>query len=411
MKNRRMRFVLQSNWEGGLKVIIIALFTSLICGLSSSFFLESLEFVGTLHKNYPWLVYFLPLAGAIIAALYYFFAPEAEGGNNLIINEIKKEKDPIPSKMAPFILFSTLLSHLVGASVGREGTAIQMAASWADPLSRLFKKTLISRELILQSAVAGGFAAIFGTPLAGILFSFEIFMFKNFKLSKVLYILLVSYLSDFICIQLGTTHPLYTISSLPKVSTSLVFWLISLGSVFGLAALLYKKTALLFSNTFKHFGLHPVFRAMIGGIVLMLAYVVLELDTYKGLGIATIEASFLMKQTISVFLIKMVLTTFALGAGFKGGEVTPLFFIGATLGSALTMFCPMPVSFLAGLGFVSVFAGATNTPLASAVLGVELFGLESLPFILISCTFSFLFSGKSSIYQSQDANLYKILKM
>jgi H+/Cl- antiporter ClcA len=202
-------------------------------------------------------------------------------------------------------------------------------------------------------------------------------------------------------------HTSYTITEYPAFSASTFAWVAVAGVAFGVTALIFNYSKKGFTNLFRWVK-YPPLRPFIGGIVLVLIVFFLGTTKYLGLGVPIIQSAFEERLMPYDFVIKLLLTAFTLGAGFKGGEATPLFFMGATLGSALIWFVPLPISFLAGLGFVAVFAGATNTPIACTIMGVELFDWQALPYLVIVCFVAYFISGRTSVYARQQEELRKI---
>jgi H+/Cl- antiporter ClcA len=195
-----------------------------------------------------------------------------------------------------------------------------------------------------------------------------------------------------------------------------LLWIILISILFGLAALLFSRSTHYWSHLFAKLISYPPIRPFVGGVILAVGMYFLGTTKFMGLGIPVIVDAFSNPSNSSDFLFKILFTGFTLGAGFKGGEVTPLFFVGATLGSALSLFVPLPIGLLAGMGFVAVFSGATHTPIACTVMGLELFGFESGLYIAIACFIAYFASGYKGIYQSQVVKgpkyrLYQILKI
>ena len=207
--------------------------------------------------------------------------------------------------------------------------------------------------------------------------------------------------ANYFCEFWGISHTQYHINIIPEMSPINLFWSVLAGIIFGLVAKLFSKSTQLWSGLFKKAIKYPPLRTFVGGAIIALAVYFMGTTKYIGLGIPTIVDAFNINLNSYDFLLKVLFTSFTLGAGFKGGEVTPLFFIGATLGNVLIWFIPLPMGLLAGMGFVAVFAGATNTPLACTVMGIELFGIESGVFIALACSVAYLFSGHSGVYSSQ----------
>lgn len=390
------------------KWLLLILLTSGIIGSISAFFLEALDlFTNYRNQNIYW-VYALPFGGLVIGYSYYYLDKGVKGGNNHLIKEMIIPKKRIHWKMTPLVLFGTLVTHLFGGSAGREGTAVQMGGATADQFSGFIDHQKSTRKIFLRMGVAAGFASVFGTPLAGILFAYELGKDKKLDLNAVVPIILASFIAHYTCTLWGVEHTTYNISQLPAYTLHTISWIVLAAVLFGLVAVSfnYLKTGciLLFNKTIKY----PPLKPFIGGVIILIAILIMDSTKFLGLGIPTIEAAFIKQESVFTALIKVLFTAFTLGAGFKGGEATPLFFIGATLGSALVLFIPLPVSLLAGLGFIAVFAGATNTPLACIAMGVELFGITALPYYIIVCLIAYLITGNTSVYSQQRQYLKKV---
>jgi H+/Cl- antiporter ClcA len=398
-----------------LRWIILAIIIGVFSGLASGLFLYSLELVTNFRAINPWIIGFLPLGGLLIGYGYYRFGKDVVKGNNLILEEYSNPQKTIPFKMAPLVLFGTLLTHLFGGSAGREGTAVQMGATIADQFSKWFSLNKQDRKIILICGISAGFASVFGTPLAGAIFAIEVLFFSKINYKSILPSFLVAYIAYFTVEFLPIHHTHYTISFVPSISFQNLFWAFLVGIPFGLTAKLFSRSTHWWGKMFSKYIVYPPLRPFLGGIFIAVAFFFMGTTQFLGLGIPTILDSFETKQLIYVFLLKILFTGFTLGAGFKGGEVTPLFFIGATLGSFLSFYLPLPTALLAGMGFVAVFSGATHTPIASTIMGMELFGVDSGIFMGISCFISYLFSGTIGIYSAQvigglKGNLYQKIK-
>ena len=255
--------------------------------------------------------------------------------------------------------------------------------------------------------ISAGFSAVFGTPLAGTIFALEVILIGKITSEALLPCLTTAIIANYSCGLLGGHHSLYPTITAPDMNLKYLLYTIIAAILFGLAARLFSFGSHFFSSMFKKYLSYAPFRPMVGGTIIALIVYTIGTTKYIGLGIPTIMNSFNEQMPPYDFLIKLVLTTFTLGAGFKGGEVTPLFYIGATLGSTLVWFIPLPIDLLAGVGFVAVFAGATNTPIACTLMGIELFGIASGQYIAIGCFIAYLFSGHTGIYSSQQIGLAK----
>lgn len=383
------------------KFTVITVFTGFLIGSFTALFLVSLELVTQYRDGHEWIIYGLPVMGIFIGWLYYKFGIVAKKGNNLIIEQHQgSQKQSIPLIMMPLVFITTILTHLSGGSAGREGTAVQMGGAIADSFTKICKLSDDERSTVLIMGVSAGFAAVFGTPFAGAVFALEIMLFKNCKWADVIPSIGVAFLAHYTCIFWGIQHTQYTINNIPAIQIDLIFWAILAGGLFGLAANLFTRMQKIFSKQFNKVHIE-ILRPFIGGIIIIIALQFLGTTKHIGLGIPTIIESFYQPVGNFDFIIKILLTALTLSAGFKGGEVTPLFFIGATLGNILIWFIPLPMALLAGMGFVAVFAGATNTAITGILLGIEMFGLSAGVFVGIASIVAYFTSGMEGIYSTQ----------
>lgn len=382
-----------------LRWIAPSICIALACGLSSGLFLWSLERVTALHGAHPWLLWLLPPAGLLSGLAYERFGGTAEAGNNLILREIRHPTARIPRRMAPMVLVGTLVTHLFGGSAGREGTAIQMAGSLSDLFSGPFRMQGRERRMLLRASMAGGFAAVFGTPLAGTLFALEVVVAGSFSLSTLLPCLLSALLAERVVALLPVHHVHYATGSVPSGLWPLLACAL-FGIVAGLFARAFAEATRAVSRTLRERVVWAPLRPALGGLAVAALATVVG-PRWLGLGIPGIVASFEGPSGPFDAVGKLVFTAITVGSGFKGGEVTPLFYIGSTLGSAIAPLLQLPVGTLAGVGFVAVFAGATNTPLACTAMAIELFGAPIAPLAAVACVASWLSSGAHGIYSAQ----------
>jgi H+/Cl- antiporter ClcA len=413
-----------------LKWIAISSPVGITVGSAVAFFLWSLDRMTQLHWQYAGLLYLLPVAGLVSGWMYHWLGRESERGNNLLIDEIRQPGKGVPWQMAPLVLVGTLITHLCGGSAGREGTAVQMGGSLAGVWGRVCRLNRADTRLLLMSGMAAGFGAVFGTPVAGTVFALEVLIRGRINYLGVAPCLMASIIADQVTTAWGITHTHYRLSY-PESTIEggqNVFWPdgLLLGKVaiaavcFGLASLLFAEMTHAVSRLFKRVIPVPWLRPAIGGLAVILMVVFLGQRDYLGLGVdapsdrtgvVTIQTCFLVGgATWLSWWWKTLFTAVTVGSGFKGGEVTPLFFIGAALGNQLGVMLDAPVDLLAALGFVAVFAGATNTPLASTLMAVELFaphspGLLGSGFVVyaaLACFIAYFISGPTTIYRSQQ---------
>lgn len=380
---------------------IIATVVAALAGAASALFLYALEVVTRWREYNPSIIWLLPIAGFVVGWIYLKIGRSVETGNNLVIDEIHDPKKVIPVRMVPLVLGGTVIAHLFGASVGREGTAVQMGGALADQLTHIFRLRPEDRKILLMAGMAAGFSSVFGTPLAGAIFGLEVLATGRMRYDAIFPTFLAAVIANQVGLALGVQHTHYVVTAMsPLVIWSLVAVVIA-GIVFGLTGMAFANATHSLSAFMKrHIGYAPL-RPFIGGIVVAVAVWALDTHRYIGLGVPVISEAFQQPTLPWDFFGKFAFTVTSLGTGFKGGEVTPLLYIGATLGNALAPLLHLPFSMLAAIGFVAVFAGAANTPLASTIMAIELFGPAIGPFAAIACVVSYLFSGHSGIYHAQ----------
>jgi len=394
-----MQFKISTLFFYIFKWLVITIVIGACIGTASAGFLISLDWVTNYRVNHLWLIAMLPIGGLLIGLLYHYYGKNVAAGNHLLLDTIHEPKAIIPFKMAPFVYFGTMVTHLLGGSAGREGTALQMAGAIADQFSKPFRLTNEERQILIIAAIAAGFGSVFGTPLAGAVFGLEVILVRKFRYNTIFPAFVAAFFADYITRAWNAPHTHYVVSLVPEISPTTLFYSIIAGIAFGLCAILFTQSLHRLTSFIANTISFPPLRPFLGGI--LIAAVVLGFGTtkYIGLGVPIIESAFHQELPPYDFLLKLLFTVVTLSVGFKGGEVTPLFFIGATLGNSLAFVLPLPIGLLSGMGFVAVFAGATKTPIACFLMAIELFGIESAIYAAIACIVAYLVSGKGSIYQ------------
>jgi H+/Cl- antiporter ClcA len=386
-----------------LLLLGLCLGVAILAGSASALFLWALDWATHTRDTHPALIWGLPLAGGMVGWVYMKWGQSVDAGNNLLIDEIHDPRLIVPLRMAPLILVSTVVSHLFGASVGREGTAVQMGGSLADQFSSVFKLTAATRRLVLMAGVSAGFAAVFGTPVAGAVFALEVLAGPTHRMQwwALPSCLVAAFAADHVGLWWGVQHTVYSAGSWPGVSAWALACVALAGGVFGLTGRVFAWSTHALSARVRQWIVYAPWRPVIGGALVIALVVWGQAERYIGLGIPVIVQAFEQPLAPWDFAAKGAMTVLSLAFGFKGGEVTPLFFIGATLGNALAPVLDQPLGLMAAIGFVAVFAGAANTPLACTLMAMELFGWQIGTFAAVACFVSYFFSGQISIYKAQ----------
>ena len=385
----------------------MASLVGVIAGCSSALFLFLLDLCTHRRAGSPWLIFLLPIVGLAMGWVYHRFGESIKGGNSLLIDEIHNPNRTIPFRMAPMILATTLLTHLCGGSAGREGTAVQLSGALSDMLPKPLRLDLEDRKILIMTAIAAGFGSVFGTPLAGAIFGIEVLTVGRIRYEGLLPCLVGSLVGDQVCRILGIQHTLYRGVVAPSLDATLIGWMVLAGVCFGLISFIFVSLTHMVGGLGKDVPHSHLWRPFLGGCVVVGLTLVVGSQIYNGLGIELMSASVHESVPRESFLIKILFTAVTLGCGFKGGEVTPLFCIGATAGNAFGQITHQSPQLFAALGFVSVFAGAANTPLACLAMGIELFGGDLLIPFAICCTLAYSCSGHKGIYPAQRMDSHK----
>lgn len=371
------------------------------CGAASALFLRGLDWATAVRMGDERLVYGLPLAGLCLGFLWERFGEPIKAGSNLIIDTIHDDGPEIPLRMAPMVLVGTVVAHLFGASVGREGTAVQMGASLTDWLSHRLKLGPDLRRQLLAAGVAGGFGSVFGTPVAGAVFGLEFVILGQLRYDALVPALVAATVGDLTARMFGVVHADYPLVSAVPLGPVLAFKWVLFG--FGVALVttgFVELTHFIKQHGARHLSRLPV-RMALGGVVLVVLWKVFGSD-FLGLGVPTVLRAFEDPALpVSFFVLKLLFTAIAVGVGFPGGEVTPLFFIGATLGSVLARLLGIPLELGAGVGLAAVFATAANTPLALSIMAVELLGTSMFPHVVIVTVVAYVVAGQRGIYPAK----------
>ena len=399
-----------------VKWVVLGGVAGVLAGVASAVFLVVLALATTTREGNPWLLALLPVGGFVVGLVYHYRGAGSAAGNNLILDQVQgvsvsqttpPRANRVPLRMAPLVLVGTVVTHLFGGSAGREGTGIQMASSLADGWARLLRLKASDRRILLIASIAGGFGSVFGVPLAGTVFALEVQRIGRLRYVALMPALTAAVIGD------QVTQALLGATGLPHAPTPtigldgiavdgfLLGVVAGAGLAFGLASILFSELLYGIRRLYVTVIGWPPARPLVGGVIVAALAMLLGGEDHLGLSLPLIERAYAGDVLLSAFLLKIIFTTLTVGAGFQGGEVTPLFVIGATLGGALAGLAGVPPELLAAVGLVAVFAGATNTPLACTIMGIELFGADAGVYLAVGCVVSYVFSGDRGIYESQ----------
>lgn len=398
MENKSQTIVLS------LKYVLLAILTGVLVGIIDTVFGRGLLTISDFWTgHYLYLIPFLPFAGLLITWLYHHFSETSLKGMTLVFETGQKKREDIPLLLIPLVMSGTWITHLFGGSAGREGVAVQIGAALSHALGRRFHLQKDSRVMLI-TGMAAGFGGLFQTPLTAVFFSMEVIVAGKIQYEALLPALIASYTAAYTSHTLGLEKFYVPLKDTLEISDAgMAVRLIVLGIIFGLTGRLF---SFLLAKSKKFFGekiKNPYFRIGVISIPLALILFLLYNGRYSGLGTNLISAAFSGGMIYSYdWILKLLLTILTLAIGYQGGEVTPLFSIGASLGIVLGGILSISPVHCAALGYAAVFAGATNTLLAPVLIGLEVFGANDMVPFLIVCIFAYLVNGDKSIYGAQE---------
>lgn len=395
-------------FESLAKWVVISVTLGTVIGTIAAGFLYAIGFVTEFRLSHSFMVLFLPLGGCLIVFLYQVFKKSDDTGTSQVLQSIR-EGNKIKIYLAPLILISTVITHAFGGSVGREGAALQFGGSIGNFLGEKLRLSKDTVKIITMAGMAGAFASLFGTPLGAAIFAIEVSMIGIMHYSALVPCILTAYFSHYITILWGMqkVHVPHPVTVVPSMYSHNVYFAILLGVISAMAGICFilvmKYTHKLYHKFFKN----AYVRVIVGGILVAFLASLLHTQDYIGLGENVIHSAFEEPAVWYAFLLKMIFTALTLEAGFKGGEIVPTLFIGATLGSMIAPLINMPIGLCAACGMIGMFVAVTNTPIASLVLALEMFGHEGIPYFAVVIAVSYLISGYFSLYNAQQITFSK----
>lgn len=390
-----------------LKWVVFSLAVGVTVGFVGAIFHMAIDQGTHLREVYHWILYLMPLAGLLIVWAYHITGMSDDKGTEYIIAAVREGRS-LRIRTAPLIFLATVLTHLTGGSAGREGAALQLGGSMSSYIGKLMKLDEKDRRIITMCGMSAGFAALFGTPLAASLMAMEVVSVGVMYYSAIVPCVLSAIIAQQVAIAVGVVPTAFTVAIVPEITPLVLIQLVIFAAFCGLVAILFCGIMHVAPKFYSKITRNPYLRAILGGLIVVVLSLILGRE-YNGAGVDVIVKAINGEARPEAFLLKMILTALTLAAGFKGGEIVPAFFCGATFGCFFGGILGLPAPFAAAAGMVSVFCGVTNCPLTSILLSYELFGGEGLLLYALCCAVSYMFSGYSGLYHAQKI-MYSKLK-
>ena len=391
------------------KWLVLAALVGCVVGPLGGAFGLALNWANATRGAHPWLLYLLPVAGLVIVFLYHRFDPDGGGSTNQIFVSVREHK-PLTLRTAPLIFVSTVATHLFGGSSGREGAALLLGGSVSGQLGRALRLENRDCRLMTMCGMAGAFSAIFGTPLAATIFTLEVVDVGSMQYAALLPCLVSALLGVFISGKMGLAPEAFVLQAEAAPTPDNLVRVIILGALLAALSIFFCELLHVTPKLYRKFFPNIYLRVAAGGVLIIALTKLLGTTDYNGAGAAVIEAAIDGEAVPYAFLLKMLFTALTLGAGFKGGEIVPILFVGATFGCLFGQITGLSPALAAACGMAAVFCGVTNCPISSMFLSFELFGFESMPFVLLTVAISYLESGYFGLYHSQKI-LYSKTKL
>ena len=372
----------------------------LVVGAVGTAFHITLEWVTNFRVSHPAIVYLLPLGGICIIFLYHLLHMEKDRGTNFILSAVRSN-EAVTFRTMPLIFISTAITHLLGGSAGREGAALQIGGSIASAMGREAKMDERDERIITMCGMSAGFSALFGTPIAAVVFSMEVITVGVMHYSALVPCVVSSLVAAGISAHFGIVPTSFTLIGVPEMEIYTA-WLVGiLGVLCAVVSIIFCLTMETVGFYYKKWIKNPYIRVFTGGCIVVILTLLLGTRDYNGAGMDVIVRAISGEARAEAFILKIILTALTLGAGFKGGEIVPTFFVGATFGCFMGSVLGLSPSFTAGLGMAALFCGVTNCPMASLVLCLELFGMKGIGYYALICAISYMLSGYYGLYSEQ----------
>lgn len=391
-----------SDFASFCKWLLLSLVAGGIIGLAGTAFHMAIGWAEGFREEQQWLFWLLPVGGFFIAFLYRAWEMEADPGTDMVLFSVRSEAK-ISLKTAPLIFIATVITHLLGGSAGREGAALQLGGSLGQSLGRLLRLDIKDLHVITLCGMSAGFAALFGTPMTAAIFAMEVISVGVMYYAALVPCVLAAVVASQISFALGSQPTVFSLQekAVPEITPLAAAQVVGLAALCALVSILVCIVFHKISLLYRKYLPNPLWRAVVGGALVALLMFLLGTRDYLGAGIPVIQRAIDGEARPEAFLLKLLLTALTLGAGFKGGEIVPSFFIGATFGCTASFLLGLPPEFAAAIGLVCVFCGVTNSPLASFILSLELFGGQGSLLFLLAVAVSYTLSGYYGLYSKQ----------
>lgn len=386
-----------------IKWAILSVIIGGVIGLIATGFAYVISFVTEFRLEHPQMMFGLPLGGLLIVYLYKITGQEKNSGTNMVLTVVRSQEEQMPALVTPLILLSTTITHMFGGSSGREGAALQFGASVGSVFGRTLHLNESDRKIVMLAGMSAAFAALFGTPMAAAIFPMEVISVGVMYYAALVPCVFSAFIAEYISVlfKVRTLKAPYLVDNVPGFYSANCIKVILLAVCLAAAGALFCTMLHHCEHAFQKWFPNPYMRVFAGGVAVVLLALLLRTTDYLGLGEAVLKDSFQHAQSPERFFLKMIFTCLTLCAGFKGGEIVPSLFIGATLGSALSPLLGLPANLCAGCGMVGVFCAVTNSPISSMLIAAELFGFSGMPYYCIVIAVSYLLSGYKSLYKEQ----------
>ena len=383
-----------------LKWIVFSVVSGVVIGLVGTAFYFAMNWVTSTRIAHPKIIYLLPFGGMAIVGLYKLLRDEKDTGTNLVLSAISAGES-VPLRMAPLIFISTLITHLLGGSAGREGAALQLGGSLGNTLGRLFRFDQKDQHVMIMCGMSAAFSALFGTPMAAAIFSMEVVTVGIMHYSALVPCVISSLVAHEIAVAFGASAEAFDIGVIPAFTLQSATILTLLSALCALISVIFCIMLHRAEWAYHKLFQNPYLRAAAGGVIIIVLTLLVGNQTYNGTGVSVIASCMEGQVRPEAFFMKMLFTALTLGAGYKGGEIVPSFFIGASFGCLFGNLIGFSPAMCAAIGMTSVFCGVTNCPITSLLISFEMFGYDGMPYFLLAVAFSYMLSGYTGLYRSQ----------